>query len=96
MPSATNPSWVEPCAVARYRERMTHAEVIRAKRRVHRMARSGLLAERREDNGWSQSDVARALGVNPSQVSRWEAAKQGIRGEHAVALLDLLLDGEEP
>ena len=60
------------------------------------MAKNGLLGEKREENGWSQSDVAQVLGVNPSQVSRWEAAKQGIRGEHAVALLALLLDGEEP
>jgi len=38
----------------------------------------------------SQSDVARALGLNQSAVCRWESGKARPRGRHAVALLELL------
>lgn len=71
------------------------AEVSRAQalKRVHRLARSDRLTELRELHGLSQSDVARALGVSPSNVSRWEAGEQRPRPHHAVALLELL-DGE--
>jgi DNA-binding transcriptional regulator YiaG len=61
-----------------------------ARKRIHRMQRLGLLAEARESVGLSQGDVARALGVNQSAVSRWEAGKTRPRGPHALALLELL------
>jgi DNA-binding transcriptional regulator YiaG len=74
---------------------MHHAtDEIRALKRVHHLIQTGLLVELRESSGLSQAAVARALGVNPSQVSRWEAGAQRIRGPHAVALLNLL-DGVE-
>jgi len=61
--------------------------------RVWRLRGSGRLPELREAVGLSQSDVARALGVNQSAVSRWESASARPKGRHAVALLELL-DGE--
>jgi transcriptional regulator with XRE-family HTH domain len=72
---------------------MSGAEVLRAKRRVRRLAKDGRLEELFEENGWTKSDVARYLGVNPAQVSRWTRDLQGIRGENAIALVELL-DGE--
>jgi DNA-binding transcriptional regulator YiaG len=64
-----------------------------ALRRFGRLARTGRLTELREALGLTQSDVARYVGVSPSQVSRWEAGLARPRGRHAVALLELL-DGE--
>ncbi|HXF37594.1 MAG TPA: helix-turn-helix transcriptional regulator [Actinomycetota bacterium] len=61
-----------------------------ALKRVARLVRIGRLAELREGVGLSQSDVARALGLNPSAVSRWEAGKARPKPKHAVALLELL------
>jgi DNA-binding transcriptional regulator YiaG len=61
-----------------------------ALKRVTRLSRVGLLAELRESVGLSQSDVARALGLNQSAVSRWEAGKARPKPAHAVALLELL------
>lgn len=63
--------------------------------RVHRLVRTGKLAGLREDYGLTQSDVARAIGVHPSQVSRWEAGRVRPRSSNAVALL-ALLDRDEP
>ena len=64
-----------------------------ALKRVHRLQKVGRLPELRESVGLSQSDVARALDVDQSAVSRWEAGLARPRGPHAVALLELL-DGE--
>jgi transcriptional regulator with XRE-family HTH domain len=61
-----------------------------ALKRIHRLARTGRLRELREAVGLTQSDVARALGVRPPSVSRWESAHARPRPEHAVALLELL------
>jgi DNA-binding transcriptional regulator YiaG len=66
----------------------------RALARVHRLVKADRLRTLREDAGLSQSDVARALGVNPSNVSRWESGESRPRGRHAVALLQVL-DPEE-
>lgn len=63
-----------------------------ALKRVHRLARTGQLVELRESVGLSQGDVARAVGVNQSAVSRWESSKARPRPRHAVELLDLLED----
>jgi len=57
---------------------------------VRGLARTGRLAEVRADAGLSQSDVARALRVNQSAVSRWESGKARPRGRHAVALRELI------
>jgi DNA-binding transcriptional regulator YiaG len=59
-------------------------------RRVHRLAKLDRLRELREENGLSQSDVARYLDLNPSSVSRWEGALSRPNGRHALALLELL------
>ena len=70
--------------------RVNHEQVeVLAVRRVHTLAKRGLLRQNREAAGLSQSDVARFLGVAPSSVSRWEAAAMHIRGTHAVKLLEL-------
>ena len=57
---------------------------------VNGLTRTGRLAEAREYAGLSQSDVARALGINQSAVSRWESGKTRPRGRHAVALRELI------
>lgn len=67
---------------------------MRAKRRVAWLARKGLLAQRREEAGLSQSDVARFMGIAPSNVSRWESQRARPRGDRALELLELL-DGDE-
>jgi DNA-binding transcriptional regulator YiaG len=54
---------------------MDAQDEILLRKRLHRLARSGRLSELREGVGLSQSDVARALDVTPSTVSRWEAAQ---------------------
>jgi DNA-binding transcriptional regulator YiaG len=69
---------------------MDHAKELRAKRRGHRLVKAGLLVERLEDEGLSQSDIARTIGVHPSQVSRWATGRQRPLGRHAVALLEVL------
>lgn len=63
---------------------------VRAVKAIHRVQRLGLLAERREALGLSQSQVARGLRVSQAAVSRWESAKSRPRGDHAVALVELL------
>ena len=55
--------------------------------RINRLVRSGKLAELREDHGLTQTDVASAIGVHPSQVSRWESGQVRPRPGHAYALL---------
>lgn len=64
-----------------------------ALRRVKRLVNNDRLRDLREAAGLSQSDVARFMGVAPSNVSRWEAGLARPRGRHAVALLELL-DGD--
>jgi DNA-binding transcriptional regulator YiaG len=64
-----------------------------ALRRVKRLVNNDRLRDLREAAGLSQSDVARFIGVAPSNVSRWEAGLARPRGRHAVALLELL-DGD--
>jgi DNA-binding transcriptional regulator YiaG len=63
-----------------------------AKKRVRALARTDRLRELRDTAGLSQSDVARALNVAPSQVSRWERNLTRPSGRYAVELLDLLED----
>lgn len=69
------------------------AEEVRALRRVAWLVRKGLLAQMREEAGLSQSDVARFMGIAPSNVSRWESGTARPRADRAVELLRLL---EEP
>jgi DNA-binding transcriptional regulator YiaG len=57
---------------------------------VRGLVRVGRLAEVRWEAGLSQSDVARALRINQSAVSRWESGKTRPRGRHAVALRELI------
>jgi DNA-binding transcriptional regulator YiaG len=68
------------------------AEALKLKR-FHRLSQSGRLAELREGTGLRQADLARAIGVHPSQVSRWESGKGRPRPRNALALLELLDDG---
>jgi DNA-binding transcriptional regulator YiaG len=63
-----------------------------ALKRVRSLARTDRLRELRDTAGLSQSDVARALDVAPSQVSRWERALTRPNGRHAMELLQLLED----
>jgi DNA-binding transcriptional regulator YiaG len=66
----------------------------KAKVLVARWVRKGRLTQIREDAGLSQGDLARALGVSQSSVSRWESGEAYPRARRAVALLELL-DGED-
>jgi DNA-binding transcriptional regulator YiaG len=61
-----------------------------ALKRVHWLQKTGRLAALREEVGLKQGDVARALNLAQSSVSRWEAGLARPRGHHAVALLELL------
>ena len=63
-----------------------------ARKRVRRLARTGQLTELRESVGLSQTDIARALGVDQSAVSRWERGTRNPPGRRAVELLELLED----
>jgi transcriptional regulator with XRE-family HTH domain len=67
-----------------------------ALKRFVRLARAGRLAELREGAGLRQSDLAEAIGVHRSRISRWETSlgQERPRPRHAVALLELL-DGDE-
>lgn len=49
----------------------------------------------RDSRGWSQNRLAQELGVNQSQVSRWERGLQPIPGmvKRLVAHLQMLRDG---
>ena len=75
-------------------EKGDQAEVMSALRRFHRLVESDKLRPLREKAGWSQADVARYLGVDAAQVSRWERALSKPHGVTAVALLRLL-DGAD-
>lgn len=68
------------------------AEEVRAKRRVAWLASRGLLTQRREEAGLTQTDVARYMGIAPSNISRWESQRAHPRGDRAVELLRLLED----
>lgn len=58
---------------------------------ARRAVRTGHLREVRVRVGLSQADVARAIGVTQSAVSRWEAgARQRIERESAWRLWNLL------
>ena len=63
-----------------------------ALKRFRSLVQTGRLGERREAVGLSQGDLARAIGVNPSTVSRWEIGARRPRPRHAVAVLELLDD----
>lgn len=63
-----------------------------AKKRIRALARTDRLRELRDIAGLAQSDVARALDVAPSQVSRWERELTRPSGRHAQDLLELLED----
>ena len=43
----------------------------------------------REERGMEQKDVARALGVNPSAVTRWESGEKRPELNNLVRLADL-------
>jgi DNA-binding transcriptional regulator YiaG len=61
-----------------------------AKKWAVRAIKTGQLPEIRERVGLSQGDVARALGLNQSSISRWESGKAWPRGGHALQLRRLL------
>ena len=62
----------------------------KAKVRVHRWVKLGRLREIREDSGLSQGELARALGVSQSSVSRWEAREAYPRARRAADIVELL------
>jgi transcriptional regulator with XRE-family HTH domain len=53
------------------------------------------LKEWRQKNGWSQGQLARALGVIPISVSRWERGERQIPSFLHLALSYLELKGDE-
>ena len=63
---------------------------------------SDAIREAREAKGWSQSELARRLGVSSSTVQLWESNKTapkrfrwpGITAELGLSLRDLALDGD--
>jgi excisionase family DNA binding protein len=59
-------------------------------KKFHRLAKTDRLRELREALGLTQADVARHLGVAPSQVSRWEAGDRRPRPDRIRALLEVL------
>ena len=72
---------------------MTNASEAVARRRVHRLIRTGRLTDLRESAGLSQADVSRHLGVSQASVSRWESGQMTPLAYRAAALLELL-EGE--
>jgi DNA-binding transcriptional regulator YiaG len=54
------------------------------------LCRSGTAAEIREAAALSQSEIARAIGVTPAAVCRWEGGTRLPRGEPAKRLALLL------
>jgi len=58
--------------------------------RVRALVRSGAAEKIRVASGLSKSEVARAVGVYPSTVSRWESCSRVPRGERAVRYAQLL------
>lgn len=61
--------------------------------RVRDAVLSGRAIELRETARLTQGEIARAIGVSPAAVSRWEAGERSPRGEPARrygALLDAL------
>lgn len=69
------------------------AEEVLELRRFIRLVKTGRLAKLREETGLSQSDVARFLGVAPSNVSRWESGVVRPSADRAAQILELL-DGD--
>jgi len=58
--------------------------------RVRALVRSGAAEKIRVASGLTISEVARAVGVYPSTVFRWESGSRVPRGERAVRYLQLL------
>jgi transcriptional regulator with XRE-family HTH domain len=69
------------------------AEEVLKLRRFVRLAKAGQLHDLRERAGLTQSDVARYLGVAPSNVSRWERDVVRPPADRAAQILELL-DGD--
>ena len=76
-------------AAAAGRDGLTEALALK---RFARLVQTGRMEVNREAAGLTQSDVARAVGVNQSTVWRWEAGERRPRPRHAVAVLELLDD----
>lgn len=70
----------------------TAQEEIAARVRVGYLAETDLLRQLRERKRLRKAHVARWVGVNPSQVSRWETNMQLPKPAHCLALLELLDD----
>jgi transcriptional regulator with XRE-family HTH domain len=50
----------------------------------------------RQVRGWSQKQLADALGVDPTTLSRWETGKREPWGEYATRVQGLLLSAPAP
>ena len=65
-------------------------EDLRAIRMARDLAASGAARLAREGAGLSLGETARALGVSPSTVMRWESGEVRPRGARAVRYAELL------
>lgn len=50
----------------------------------------GFLAERRQELGLTQAQIAEALGIDQAAVSRWESGMYLPKGRNLIALAKLL------
>lgn len=62
--------------------------------KARRLSQSGEGAEARANAGLSLSEVADAIGLSPSALSRWEHAERTPRGTRAAAWAELISELE--
>lgn len=58
--------------------------------RVRGLCRSGAARAIRQSAGLSLSEVAEAVGVQPTTIQRWEVGQRSPRGEAAIRYLEQL------
>jgi transcriptional regulator with XRE-family HTH domain len=74
---------------------VTIPETLRLRRRAAVLASTGMGRQRREALSITQQDLAKAIGIRPATLCRWEGGQRVPRGEPAerwVQLLDELAE----